>query len=75
MTPGLPREAVKLSQPTDLAKFKKRRRKQRARGDTLCRRGFHKWVFDERKQFDVKQGRLVSIEKCARCGETRTRVS
>ena len=65
----------RVSQPTNLAKFKKRKQKERARGDTLCRRGFHKWQFDERKQFDVKLGKLVSVERCVRCGATRNHVS
>ena len=58
-------------QPTDIAKFRKRKRKETARGKTLCGRGFHKWTFDDKKQFDVKSGKLISIEKCVRCGTTR----
>ena len=48
------------------------RRKQKADGITLCRRGFHKWQIDQNKQFDVKQGKLVTIRRCIRCGETKT---
>jgi len=47
-------------------------RKQTASGKTLCQRGFHKWRVDQRKQFDVKQGRLVTIRECERCGTRRT---
>ena len=36
----------------------------------MCKRGFHKWEFDPRKQFDVKQGKLVSRQTCVRCGAT-----
>ena len=61
--------------PTDLGKFRKQRRKQTARGKTLCASGFHKWADDEKKQFDVKQGRLISIQRCERCGAEKTRVS
>jgi len=61
--------------PTDLGKFRKQRRKQTARGKTLCARGFHKWIDDEKKQFDVKQGRLISIQRCERCGAEKTSVS
>lgn len=64
-----------MSEPTDLGKYKKRRRQERAKRTTLCRRGFHKWEFDPNKQFDVKQGKLISIERCIRCGATRTDVS
>ncbi len=63
-----------MAEPTRLDKFRKQKRKATARSRTLCGRGFHKWQFSDRKQFDVKSGRLVSIEKCARCGEERTHV-
>ena len=64
-----------VSQPTDLNKFRKQRRQQKAKGKTLCNSGFHKWEFDGAKQFDVKQGKLVSIERCQRCGATRNHIS
>jgi len=62
-------------QPTQLDKFRKTRRQQTARGKTLCQRGFHKWQFDGRKQFDVKSGQLVSIQRCERCATTRTHIA
>jgi len=61
-----------LTEPINLAKFKKQKIKARAQGNTLCGRGFHKWRFDEKKQFDVKLGRLISVERCTRCGITRS---
>ena len=48
--------------------------KARARGRTLCQSGFHKWQIDQKKQFDVKQGKLVTIERCIRCDAVRTEV-
>ncbi len=51
--------------------FKKPSLKERARGRTLCKSGFHKWVIDQKKQFDVKRGKLVTIHRCKRCGETK----
>ncbi|TVS08765.1 MAG: hypothetical protein EA417_22080 [Gammaproteobacteria bacterium] len=51
--------------------FKKRSLKERARGRTLCNSGFHKWVIDQKKQFDVKRGKLVTIHRCKRCGATK----
>lgn len=42
-----------------------------ARGRTLCREGFHKWVVWKDKQFDVKAGKLVTVYRCARCNATR----
>lgn len=64
-----------MEKPTDLNNYRKRKRKETGSGSTLCRSGFHKWVDDERKKFDVKQGRLVSIQRCQRCSATRVKVS
>jgi len=52
--------------------FRKPSLKAKARGKTLCGSGFHKWRIDGKKQFDVKQGKLVTIRRCERCGETKT---
>jgi hypothetical protein len=52
--------------------FKRPSLKEKARGKTLCGRGFHKWAIDQKKQFDVKQGKLVTVYKCSRCGATKT---
>lgn len=56
---------------TNVVPFRKPSNKDRARGRTLCNSGFHKWVVDQKKQFDVKRGRLVTIHRCRRCGETK----
>jgi hypothetical protein len=50
----------------------KAERKADANGKTLCQRGFHKWKVDNRKQFDVRSGRLVTVRECERCGTRRT---
>lgn len=42
--------------------------KQKAKGKTLCINGFHKWEVETNKQFDVKQGCLVTSWRCKRCG-------
>ena len=55
----------------DVLKFKKRSLQDKHRGNTLCRRGHHKWVIDKARQFDVKQGRLVTVYRCARCDAQR----
>ncbi|MEM7216733.1 MAG: hypothetical protein AAF515_00110 [Pseudomonadota bacterium] len=60
---------------SERAKRKRDARKTRARGKTLCGRGFHQWVDDKRQQFDVKSGRLVTAQRCARCGERRNRLT
>ncbi|HUX89835.1 MAG TPA: hypothetical protein VMV48_04000 [Gallionellaceae bacterium] len=48
------------------------RLQDKAKAATLCGSGFHKWktVIDSR--FDVRQGRLVTTERCERCHEERT---
>ncbi|WP_337998588.1 hypothetical protein [Hahella chejuensis] len=45
--------------------------KKKAKGKTLCRNGFHKWEVSKEKQFDVKSGKLVTVYRCARCGEQK----
>jgi hypothetical protein len=44
-------------------------RRARAEYKTLCRAGFHKWQVETSGRFDVKQGRLLTVERCRRCGE------
>lgn len=56
----------------DIIKFKKPKLKDKHKGKTLCRHGFHKWVVCKQKPFDVKTGRLVSMYECSRCGATKT---
>jgi hypothetical protein len=46
---------------------------KRAEGKTLCGSGFHKWKVVKQSQFDVKLGKLVTLEQCERCGTKRTR--
>ncbi len=58
-----------MSNVTSLRKFKQKR----AEGKTLCTSGFHKWDVVTARKFDVKQGKLVTTERCTRCGEERTR--
>lgn len=53
----------------------KKVKQKRAEGKTLCSSGFHKWELQSARRFDVKQGRLVSTERCTRCGEERTKLS
>ncbi|MEQ8484590.1 MAG: hypothetical protein RIB46_09525 [Pseudomonadales bacterium] len=56
---------------SNVVPFRKRSNKERARRRTLCDSGFHKWSVDTKKQFDVKQGKLVTIRRCSRCGEMK----
>jgi hypothetical protein len=53
----------------------KKRRKIRAKKHTLCKNGHHKWTIDNAQRFDVKQGKLVTVERCARCNEARNKLN
>jgi len=57
----------------DILPFKNRQQRanERAEGRTLCRSGFHRWRVSGATRFDVRQGRLVTLERCERCGEER----
>lgn len=39
----------------------------------LCKHGHHKWLVDKAKQFDVQQGKLVTVYRCSRCDKTRVK--
>ncbi|MDH5181589.1 MAG: hypothetical protein OEZ39_17390 [Gammaproteobacteria bacterium] len=56
----------------EIIQFKKPKAKDKHKGKTLCRNGFHKWEPLKDKPFDVKQGKLVTVLRCIRCGITRT---
>ena len=57
----------------DIIPFRRPSLKDKHKGSTLCRHGHHKWAVDTTKQFDVKQGKLVSIYRCTRCGKQKVR--
>jgi hypothetical protein len=59
----------------DVIPFNRPARKKRDNDRALCASGFHKWNILKRPRFDVKQGKLVTAERCERCGKTRTRLS
>jgi hypothetical protein len=50
-------------------------KQQRADRKTLCTSGFHKWETLSERRFDVKLGKLVTAERCSRCGVQRVRSS
>lgn len=56
----------------NVVKFERPSLRERAKGRTLCARGFHRWQIDKAKQFDVKRGQLVTTRRCTRCGTTKT---
>jgi len=55
----------------DVVKFKKPKLSEKHKGKSLCKSGFHRWVIVHEKQFDVKQGKLVTLYQCSRCGEKK----
>ena len=57
----------------DVVPFKRPKPSEKHRGKTLCKNGFHKWFIEQDKRFDVKQGKLVTVYRCERCGEIKTK--
>ena len=55
----------------DILPFKKPDKKKPKRG--MCQHGFHKWVIWKEKQFDVREGRLVTVFRCQRCGAEKVK--
>lgn len=55
----------------DVVPFKKLKVSARFKGLSLCKSGFHKWVIVQDQHFDVKQGKLVTLSQCRRCGKTK----
>lgn len=47
--------------------------KSAAEGKTLCANGHHKWEVSNDKQFDSKQGKLVTVFRCARCDKQKVK--
>ncbi len=43
-------------------------RKPAAKKKGLCQHGFHQWRVCKEQRFDVKQGRLLTVLRCNRCG-------
>jgi hypothetical protein len=59
----------------DIVKFRKPDLKAKAEGKTLCKNGFHRWAVVKERVFDVKQGKLVTLMRCKRCGQERTQLA
>ena len=57
----------------DVVQFKRPKVSQRLKGNTLCRSGFHKWEVINEKQFDVKQGKLITAYQCVRCAKIKSK--
>ncbi len=59
----------------DLRAARRARLQARAKGVTLCQSGFHQWQTVTDGRFDVKQGKLITVQCCTRCDEKRTRLT
>ena len=59
----------------DVLPFKKPKQAKPAanKGNTLCKNGHHKWVIQPDRRFDVKEGRLLTLFECSRCGKQKTK--
>jgi hypothetical protein len=57
---------------TNVLPFKRPSLFEKHKGKTLCKSGFHKWKIKTNQQFDVKQGRLVTVSECERCGAIKS---
>ncbi len=55
----------------EILKFKRPKPAEKHKGKSLCQHGHHKWKVSDKQQFDVKQGRLVTLLVCERCGATK----
>ena len=55
--------------------FRKPSPKKKNKGKTLCLSDFHKWAVVTKSKFDVKQGKLVTVLRCERCGKEQTRLT
>lgn len=53
---------------SNILPFKK---KPAPRQSLLCKNNHHKWKASKQSQFDVKQGKLVTVEVCSRCGKKK----
>ena len=55
----------------NVVQFKKPSLKNKHKGRTLCKSGFHKWEIIE-TPFDVKKGKMLTRYRCSRCNEIKT---
>lgn len=60
----------------EVVKFKKPKPslREKAEGKTLCNRGFHRWQTVSERKFDVRQGKLVTLLRCERCGREQIKL-
>ena len=52
--------------------FGKAAQLKRIKRSSLCRHGHHRWVVDTHTRFDVKKGKLLTVNVCSKCGKTKS---
>jgi len=57
----------------DFAASAKPKPKSKVRS-SLCANGHHKWRVIKNSQFDVKQGKLVTVYECERCQRRKNKL-
>tara|TARA_R110002073_G_scaffold334117_2_gene522989 strand:+ start:221 stop:412 length:192 start_codon:yes stop_codon:yes gene_type:complete len=58
----------------NIVSFAKARKKQTEKNKLgMCQHGFHKWKIWQNKQFDSKQGKLVTVYRCERCNKEKVK--
>ena len=57
----------------DVLPFKAPKLHPAPKASTLCREGHHKWKVITDNRFDVKQGKLVTVCQCQRCGTKKNK--
>jgi len=60
--------------PSNVINLKKVKQ-ARARQKNLCVSGFHQWQPVSGSRFDVHEGKLITPERCRRCGKERVRLA
>lgn len=68
-------DPTRMSNIINLQRVRRERRQAKADGLTLCQSGFHKWQAVPEQRFDVRQGKLVTMERCRRCDAERIRLT
>lgn len=59
----------------EVIRFKKPTLAEKHKGNTLCRNRHHAWRLMKESQFDVKEGALVTIYQCKRCGIQKNKLT
>ena len=57
----------------DVLPFKKPAPRKPRKG--MCQHGYHKWKVVTESRFDVKQGKLVTVFRCERCGKEKIKAT